>query len=84
MVAVLEIKIFYEKSLIMIYIGIGFIVTAIWIAFEIWRAPIMEETDSGKLITKRPTKKISDLFKKKQKSGTFSYLEKYKRGKSKY
>lgn len=64
MVAVLEIKILYEKSLIMVYIGIGFIVTAIWIAFEIWRAPLMEETDDGKLITKRPAKKLSDLWRK--------------------
>lgn len=47
------------------WLAFGFILTAIWIAFEIWRAPLMEETEDGRLITKRPTKKISDLFKKK-------------------
>lgn len=36
-----------------------------WIGYEIWRAPLMEETDDGKLITKRPARKLSDLFKKK-------------------
>ena len=48
------------------YIGIGIIGTAIWIGFEIWRAPLMEETEDGKLITKRPGRKLSDLFKKKK------------------
>ena len=37
------------------------------IAFEIWRAPLMQETEDGRLITKRPTKKLSDLFKKNNK-----------------
>ena len=53
-------------------------------AYEIWRAPLMEETDDGRLITKRPTKKLSDLFKKKKNSGTFSDLEKKRRGRSKF
>lgn len=64
MVAILEIKVFYEKLLTMVYLGITFIVVAIWIAFEIWRAPLMEETEDGKLITKRPAKKLSDLWRK--------------------
>lgn len=80
----MEIKIFYEKFLIMIYLGISAILLAAWIAFEIWRAPLMEETDDGRLITKRPTKKFSDLFKKKEKTGTFADLEKKGRGRSKY
>jgi hypothetical protein len=50
------------------YIAIGLIGTGIWIAFEIWRAPLMQETDDGRLITKRPTKKLSDLFKKNNKN----------------
>ena len=68
----------------MTYIGISFILVAIWIAFEIWRAPLMEEKEDGTLVTKRPTRKLSDLFKKKEKTGTFSDLEKKGRGRSKY
>jgi hypothetical protein len=48
-------------------IGIILIVVSLWMAFEIWRAPLMQETDDGKLITKKPTKKLSDLFKKTKK-----------------
>ena len=47
------------------YIAIGLIGIGLWMAYEIWRAPLMEETEDGRLVTKRPTKKISDLFKKK-------------------
>lgn len=46
-------------------IGIILISLAIWIGYEIWRAPLLQETEDGKWITKKPTKKISDLFKKK-------------------
>jgi hypothetical protein len=49
-------------------VGIILVVVSLWMAFEIWRAPLMQETDDGRLITKRPTKKLSDLFKKKQKN----------------
>jgi hypothetical protein len=38
----------------------------IWIGYEIWRAPLMEETEDGRLITKRPRRKLSDLFKKQK------------------
>lgn len=66
------------------FIIIGIIVT-LWMVYEIWRAPLMEETDDGRLITKRPTRKLSDLFKKKIKSGgSLSDLEKLGRGRSKY
>lgn len=40
----------------------GFIII-MWITYEIWRAPLMEETEDGKLITKRPTRRLRDLFK---------------------
>lgn len=40
------------------------ILIVVWIAYEIWRAPLMVETEDGKLITKRPTKKLSDLWRK--------------------
>lgn len=36
----------------------------VWIAFEMWRAPMMEETEDGGLRTIRPAKKLSDLFKR--------------------
>lgn len=38
----------------------------VWIAYEIWRAPLMTETEDGRLLTKKPAKKLSDLFKKKK------------------
>lgn len=37
----------------------------IWMAYEIWRAPLMEEDDKGNLKVKRPQRKLSDLFKRK-------------------
>lgn len=39
----------------------------LWMAYEIWSAPLMEETDDGRLIVKRPQKKFKDLFKSKKK-----------------
>ena len=48
-------------------VGFGILIFS-WMAYEIWRAPLMEETEDGRLVTKRPTKKISDLFKKKIKN----------------
>lgn len=47
----------------MIYLIIISIVS-IWMGWEIWRAPLMEETEDGKLITKRPTKKLKDIWRK--------------------
>lgn len=47
------------------YLLIVLTITTLWMAYEIWRAPLMEETDDGNLITKRPAKKLSDLFKRK-------------------
>ena len=46
------------------YIAIGMIGTGLWMAYEIYRAPMMD--DNGK-ITKEGNK-FSDLFKKKNKS----------------
>ena len=46
------------------YIAIGLIGAGFWIAYEIYTAPMMD--DNGN-ITKEG-KKISDLFKKKNKS----------------
>ena len=46
-------------------VGLTIILTIIfiWLAYELWRAPLIEE-HTGKVI--RPTKKLSDLFKKKK------------------
>jgi len=46
-------------------IGTICVVVALWMAYEIWRAPLLQETEDGKFITKRPTKKLKDLFKGK-------------------
>jgi hypothetical protein len=48
------------------YVGLILLITSIWMAYEIWRAPLMEETDDGRLITKRPTRKLSDLWRKQK------------------
>jgi len=45
----------------MTYIAIGIIGTIIWMAFEMWRAPMMD--DDGKIT--KPGNKLSDLFKRK-------------------
>lgn len=64
------------------YIAIGLIGTGFWIAYEIYRAPMMDE-QTGK-ITKEG-KQLKDLFKKKKKnSGSYSDLEKLGRGRSKH
>ena len=46
----------------MIYFIIGIVGTILWMVFEMWRAPMMD--DNGR-ITKEG-RKISDLFKKKK------------------
>lgn len=46
-------------------LGLILIIVGVWMAYELWRAPLMQETEDGKLITKRPTKKLKDLFKRK-------------------
>jgi hypothetical protein len=37
-----------------------------WMAFEIWRAPMLEEMPDGSFRTIKPTKKLSELFKRKK------------------
>ena len=46
-------------------IGIIIVLFAIWLCFEVWRAPLMRENEDGSWTTIRPTKKLKDLFKKK-------------------
>ena len=43
-------------------IGLCYIASGLYIAFEMWRAPMMD--DNGKII--KEGKKLSDLFKKKK------------------
>lgn len=47
-------------------IGFLVIVVAVWIGFEIWRAPLLEQQKDGSWKTIKPTKKLSDLFKHKK------------------
>lgn len=53
-----------DKTYNMIYFGILLAIIWTWVGYEIWRAPLMEETDDGKLITKRPGKKLKDIWRK--------------------
>jgi len=48
--------------------GIILVISSLWMAFEIWRAPLMEQKDDGRFVIKRPEKNLSDLFKKKNKN----------------
>jgi len=59
MVAILEAK----KFNFMIYFIIGIIGTILWVAYEMWRAPLLEEKEDGKWETKKPAKTWRDLFK---------------------
>jgi hypothetical protein len=47
----------------MIKFGILLVVTGLWIGFEIYRAPMMDE-NTGKII--KPGKKFSDLWRKRR------------------
>ena len=46
-----------------IYILIALTVSFIWIAYEMWRAPMGEETEDGYREIK-PAKKLKDLWRK--------------------
>jgi hypothetical protein len=45
--------------------GIVFVLFWVWVIYEGWRAPMMEEQSDGSWKTIKPEKKLSDLFKKK-------------------
>ena len=45
-------------------IGICIILFAIWLTFEIWRAPLMQENEDGSWTELKPT---NSLFKRKKK-----------------
>jgi hypothetical protein len=48
-------------------IAIFIILSGLWIAFEIWKAPLLRENPDGSWTTIKESKKIMDLFKKKNK-----------------
>lgn len=47
-------------------VGLIISVIFIWLAFEMWRAPLMRENEDGTWTTIRKTKTLSDLFKRKK------------------
>ena len=49
------------------YIAITLILIGFWIAYEIWKAPLLKENSDGSYSTIRESKKIMDFFKKKNK-----------------
>ena len=52
----------------MIYFIIGIVGSILWIAFEMWKAPLLRENPDGSWTTIRKEKKIIDFFKKKTKT----------------
>lgn len=52
----------------MIYFAIGIVGTILWIGFEMWKAPLLEENPDGSYTTIQKEKKIMDFFKKKNKN----------------
>lgn len=61
MVSILETKICGIMTTYQI-VGVVFVIVGIWIAYEFYRAPMMDE---GGRITK-PGKKLSDLWRKQK------------------
>ena len=58
----------------MIYFIIGFLSSVIWIAYEMWTAPLGEETEQGFKVIK-PGKKIKDIFNLQSYNDDQWYLE---------
>jgi hypothetical protein len=48
-------------------IGCILVFSGLWIAFEMWKAPLLRENSDGSWTTIRKEKKIMDFFKKKNK-----------------
>jgi hypothetical protein len=44
------------------FIGLFMVITGLWMAFEVYRAPMMDE--NGRVI--KPGKKLSDLWRKRR------------------
>ena len=50
------------------YVIIGVVGTFLWMAFEMWKSPLLEENPDGSWRTIRKERKIMDFFKKKNKN----------------
>lgn len=48
----------------MIYLGTFVIAIALWMTYEIWRAPVLRSDKDNGFTTVRPERKFKDLFKK--------------------
>jgi hypothetical protein len=48
------------------FFSILFIVFFIWLLYEAWRSPVYRENEDGTFRQVTPTKKLSDLFKRKK------------------
>lgn len=44
-----------------IFLAIG---SLVWIAWEVWRAPMVKEDEAGNVTWIGPTKRFRDIFKK--------------------
>ena len=53
--------------MIISFIGCCMIVFALWVSFQIWKAPLLKENPDGSWTTIEKEKEIMDLFKKKTK-----------------
>lgn len=51
---------------VFVVIGIFYVISAIWIGYEMWKAPLAEETKDGGFRIIKPGRKLSDLFKKRK------------------
>jgi len=55
------------------YILIGVIGTILWMAFEMWKAPLLRQNPDSSWTTLQKEKKIMDFFKKKIKTNSYEY-----------
>jgi hypothetical protein len=49
------------------YLAILIILSWIWVAFEMWKAPLLEQKPDGTWVTIKESKKIMNFFNKKNK-----------------
>ena len=53
--------------MILYFIGICILLSFLWVAFEMWKSPLLKENPDGSWTTIEKEKEIMDLFKKKTK-----------------
>ena len=54
--------------MILYFIGICILLSVLWVAFEMWKSPLLKENPDGSWTTITKEKKIMDFFKKKNKN----------------